>query len=193
MRRNKSRFQSGSGELGKTSREMLGLSPRSADLGLPEKPEKKTMTGARGAAHELDQLIDKLEDLDEREIVAYLKEAKVIKVKDPRWYKRKIDATVQAENALYCFHRRSKFRLLCYNVQKHKYFDRFIMTLIFLSSLKLATDTYMNDLAEDSAIIKVSEITDSTFTWLFFGEFIIKIIALGFAMDAGSYVRDSWN
>jgi hypothetical protein len=67
------------------------------------------------------------------------------------------------------------------------------MTLIGLSSLKLATDTYMNDLDEESTIIKVSDITDVTFTWLFFGEFIIKIIALGFAMDAGSYVRDSWN
>ena len=67
------------------------------------------------------------------------------------------------------------------------------MTLIFLSSLKLATDTYMNDLAEDSLLIKISDITDTTFTWLFFGEFVIKIIALGFAMDRGSYLRDSWN
>ena len=67
------------------------------------------------------------------------------------------------------------------------------MTLIGLSSLKLATDTYMNDLDKESTIIKISEITDSTFTWLFFGEFIIKIISLGFVMDGGSYLRDSWN
>ena len=75
------------------------------------------------------------------------------------------------------------FRKICFNVQKHKYFDRFIMALIFLSSLKLATDTYMGGFDEESIEIRISKITDSTFTWLFFGECIIKIIALGFTMD----------
>ena len=84
------------------------------------------------------------------------------------------------------------FRRICYNLQKHKYFDRFIMALIFLSSLKLATDTYLDVYDKDSDIIKFSNFTDSTFTWLFFAECIIKIIALGFTMDGGSYLRDSW-
>jgi len=57
------------------------------------------------------------------------------------------------------------------------------MALIFLSSLKLATDTYMGGFDEESIEIRISKITDSTFTWLFFGECIIKIIALGFTMD----------
>ena len=67
------------------------------------------------------------------------------------------------------------------------------MALIFLSSLKLATDTYMSGYDEDSVIIRYSNYTDSTFTWLFFGECVVKIIALGFTMDGGSYIRDSWN
>ena len=85
------------------------------------------------------------------------------------------------------------FRKVCFNLQKHKYFDRFIMLLIFLSSLKLATDTYMGGYSKESDVIKISNLTDSTFTWLFFGECIIKIIALGFTMDKGTYLRDSWN
>ena len=107
--------------------------------------------------------------------------------------KTRIDDSVEAEKSIYMFDRNKYFRKLCYNLQKHRYFDRFIMTLIFLSSLKLATDTYMNDLDADSLLIKISDITDTTFTWLFFGEFLIKIVALGFAMDRGSYLRDSWN
>ena len=67
------------------------------------------------------------------------------------------------------------------------------MLLILLSSIKLATDTYMNDYADDSIEIIISDACDSTFTWLFFIECAIKIIALGFAMDGGSYLRDSWN
>ena len=67
------------------------------------------------------------------------------------------------------------------------------MTLIALSSLKLATDTYMDGLPPESKVIVVSEICDSVFTWAFTLECLIKILALGFAMDDGSYLRDSWN
>ena len=31
------------------------------------------------------------------------------------------------------------------------------------------------------------------FTWLFFGESLIKIIALGFCLTPNSYMRDTWN
>lgn len=34
---------------------------------------------------------------------------------------------------------------------------------------------------------------DNTFTWLFFIEFCIKLVALGFVMDRGAYLLDSWN
>jgi len=85
------------------------------------------------------------------------------------------------------------FRRVCFNLHMHKYFDRFIMLLIFLSSLKLATDTYMKDVAEDSLIMTISNFSDSSFTWLFFFECVIKILALGFVMDGGSYLRDSWS
>ena len=67
------------------------------------------------------------------------------------------------------------------------------MLLIFLSSLKLATDTYLVGYDKESDIIKISDYTDSTFTWLFFAECIIKILALGFVMDGGAYLRDSWS
>ena len=82
---------------------------------------------------------------------------------------------------------------MCYFLQKHKWFDRVIMLLIFLSSLKLATDTYMDGLSEDSALLLISDISDALFTWAFAIECLVRVIALGFIMDSGSYLRDSWN
>lgn len=82
---------------------------------------------------------------------------------------------------------------MCYFLQKHKWFDRVIMLLIFLSSLKLATDTYMDGLPADSALQLISDAFDSLFTWAFAIECLVRVIALGFIMDSGSYLRDSWN
>ena len=96
---------------------------------------------------------------------------------------------------MYLFGKHTKFRRLCFNLQKHKQFDRIIMLLIFLSSLKLATDTYMTDedFPKDHVVLLVSEQVDAFFTWVFFAESMIKIIALGFIMDQESYLRDGWS
>ena len=69
------------------------------------------------------------------------------------------------------------------------------MFLIFLSSLKLATDTYMteDDYPSDHILIKISTNVDNFFTWVFFGESMIKIIAVGFIMDEASYLREGWS
>ena len=39
---------------------------------------------------------------------------------------------------------------MIYRIQLHNYFERFILLLIVLSSLKLAYDTYITDLSADS-------------------------------------------
>lgn len=41
--------------------------------------------------------------------------------------------------------------------------------------------------------MQISEELDYAFNYLFILEMILKFIALGFAMDEGSYLRDSWN
>ena len=138
-------------------------------------------------------MINNIEDLTQDEIRAMLVSNSLVKTEDKDWHKKRIDPSVECQNSIYLFDRNKRFRILCYNLQKHKYFDRTIMTLIAFSSLKLATDTYMDGLSPESTAIKVSEICDSIFTWAFTLECVIKIIALGFAMDDGSYVRDSWN
>jgi len=139
-------------------------------------------------------MVDDIDDLDPNKIKEMLKKNDLVKTKNKNWYKMKINGDkVQCLRSLYMLPRTSIFRELCYNVQGHPYFERFIMTLIALSSLKLAVDTYMNDFAADSIEILISEAADSFFTWSFTLECLIKILALGFTMDEGSYLRDSWS
>ena len=108
-----------------------------------------------------------------------MKDESLVKIENKQWYKDKIDSSIECLNSIYIFNKYSRFRIFCYNLQKHKYFDRIIMTLIALSSLKLATDTYMDGLPAESLAIIISEVADSIFTWAFTLECLIKIISLG--------------
>ena len=67
------------------------------------------------------------------------------------------------------------------------------MLLIALSSVKLAMESYFRDEPPGSTVIVVSERMDMGFNHCFTMECVLKVIALGFAMDEGSYLRDSWN
>ena len=100
---------------------------------------------------------------------------------------------MEAENSVYLFEKEGCFRRNVFYVQKHRYFDRFVMILIALSSIKLAMESYFVNEPEDSTIVSVSNDLDSVINYAFILECILKVIALGFAMDEGSYLRDSWN
>lgn len=117
----------------------------------------------------------------------------LVKTDTTGWYLKDIEPEVECERAIYLIPKATLFRRLCYNISKHKAFDNIIMLLIGLSSLKLATDTYMAGYSKDSTEILVSEICDSVFTWCFTLECVIKVFALGFIMDDGSYLRAQWN
>ena len=59
--------------------------------------------------------------------------------------------------------------------------------------MKLALESYFVDEPEDSQIKIISSELDFVFNYAFIFECILKTIALGFTMDEGSYLRDSWN
>ena len=68
------------------------------------------------------------------------------------------------------------------------------MALIAISSVKLAVDTFFLEEPPDSLIIIISEdYIDYILNFCFIIEMIIKVISLGFVMDEGSYLRESWN
>jgi hypothetical protein len=72
-------------------------------------------------------------------------------------------------------------------------FEYAIQFLIFLSSVKLVWDTYTLTYDDDSTEIQISKALDITFTVLFTLECLAKSISVGFVMDRGSYLRESWN
>lgn len=87
-------------------------------------------------------------------------------------------------------------RIWSYKVSTHSYFDNFILVMIILSSIKLVFDTYLNtDSTENSqkTLNRVSTIIDIVLNVIFMWEALLKIISMGFFLDKGSYLRESWN
>ena len=95
--------------------------------------------------------------------------------------------------SLYIFSKENKFRQYSYRLIKHPAWDNTIIVLIIFSSLKLASDTYLRNVPEDSPIQKVSQMADDIFNYAFIIELSVKVVAMGLFMDGGSYLRESWN
>lgn len=66
------------------------------------------------------------------------------------------------------------------------------MILIGLSSLKLVVDTFFDDNTPEK-YVRIFNTIDKIFNYAFLFEMLIKMCAIGFIMDDGSYLRESWN
>jgi len=101
------------------------------------------------------------------------------------WYMR-------ADSAALCvFSKDNCVRQLMLRISQSRVFETTMMVAIFLNVITLAMalptkppDQWANALSEGSQIY---------FTAIFIVEFVIKVVALGFVMHPGSYLRDSWN
>lgn len=71
-----------------------------------------------------------------------------------------------------------------------RYFDFFIMVVISLSSIALAAEDPVWDLAPRNKILNYF---DYAFTGVFTIEMVLKIIDLGIILHPGSYLREFWN
>jgi hypothetical protein len=74
-----------------------------------------------------------------------------------------------------------------------KFFDNFILTCIVLNSIILAMQDYKDEFNMYNLGNYISKISDDIFSYIFLFEAIFKIIAMGFIIDEGSYLRDAWN
>lgn len=72
-------------------------------------------------------------------------------------------------------------------------FDHTVMALIAISSLKLATDSYLVNYSDDSIQQRISKGIDIFTNVCFLFECIIKNIVMGTVMDEGAYLKESWN
>lgn len=110
-----------------------------------------------------------------------------------------------AKTSLYVFNELNPIRVACVKTIAHPWFDRFILFLIVLNSFVLALtdwsviddDPNSPDVGEPidegswrNALLFESE---AVFTAFFTLEFVLKVVAQGFYLGRGSYLRDSWN
>lgn len=74
-------------------------------------------------------------------------------------------------------------------------FETFITVAILLNSLLLATTDFEKRLnpSHISEWEPTQEKIDIVFTWIFIGEFAVKVLAMGFIISKKSYLRDPWN
>ena len=95
----------------------------------------------------------------------------------------------ECERAMFILPQTNKFRIICLKLMSNKWFDRFILLMILASTARLILDTMISGFIS----VLTFDMLDLFFNLIFFIEAIIKICALGFVMDEGSYLRDNWN
>jgi hypothetical protein len=101
---------------------------------------------------------------------------------------------VECEVSWYLFSKKNFLRTIAYKLSQLHAFENTVLVLIILSSLKLVYDTYiMFTLSPEDSRMIMSNNIDYFFTVFFALESATKALALGFFMDDGSYLRESWN
>jgi len=107
-----------------------------------------------------------------------------------------------APRSLYIFSANNPIREGCVYLALNKWFDAFILLCIIANSVILAMQDYedVGSLPEPTspdyrpnAYNQVVDGSEIVFNVIFTMEFVIKVIAMGFWMDPGSYLRDYWN
>lgn len=98
---------------------------------------------------------------------------------------------LKCQFSFYLFSKKNPVRKFCWSLIKSDYFEAVVITIICLSSLKLAIETYF-ELNPIQLATDIFYYADLFFTILFTLEFLLKSIAFGFLFEEGSYLRDSW-
>ena len=94
-------------------------------------------------------------------------------------------------DALWLFGPKNPFRVLVSSIVKHPLFDYCVLGFIVLSSLSLALDNPRED--QTTVKYRILDIADYCFTTIFTVEMAMKIVATGFVLQEGAYLRDPWN
>ena len=95
--------------------------------------------------------------------------------------------------ALFLFRSDSALRYWCWRIMRHPLFDRFVTVAVFLSLAVLIAEavTYESAYASD-AYARVTSF-NLVINAVFFLEASIKILAMGFILGEGAYMRDTFN
>lgn len=106
-----------------------------------------------------------------------------------------------ANNSLFVLDTRNRFRYMLVWIVEWKWFDRFILLCIMLNSCILAFRDYEDpgSLLDTEGLYhlnlrnRIVERSEQVFSWIFFAECAMKIMAMGFVLGRGAYLRSYWN
>lgn len=94
--------------------------------------------------------------------------------------------------ALFCLNLKNPLRKLCIDIVEWKPFEYLILLTIFANCVALAVYTPFpnSDSNQTNAYLEKIE---NIFLVIFTAECVMKVIAYGFAMHPGAYLRNGWN
>ena len=98
---------------------------------------------------------------------------------------------IDCKESLWILSKKNFFRKTIYFIVHSNSFESLILFVIFLSSIKLAIDSYLDPNNDEEQYI--STCIDIGFNSLFMMESFMKIVSFGLFMEKGSYLRDPWN
>ena len=98
---------------------------------------------------------------------------------------------IDCKESLWILSKKNFFRKTTYFLVHSNSFENLILFVIFISSIKLAIDSYLDPNNDEEQYI--STCIDIGFNSLFMMESFMKIVSYGLFMEKGSYLRDPWN
>lgn len=96
------------------------------------------------------------------------------------------------ERALFCLNLKNPLRKLCIGIVEWKPFEYLILLTIFANCVALAVYTPFPN-SDSNQTNAVLEKIENVFMVIFTAECIMKLVAYGFVMHPGAYLRNGWN
>ncbi|KAM7341447.1 ca[2+]-channel protein alpha[[1]] subunit D isoform 4-T4 [Cochliomyia hominivorax] len=96
------------------------------------------------------------------------------------------------ERALFCLTLKNPVRAFCIRIVDSKIFEYFILLTIFANCVALAVYTPYPS-GDSNVTNQTLEKVEYIFLVIFTSECVMKIIAYGFVLHSGSYLRNGWN
>eukprot|EP01084_Bolivina_argentea_P090848 163604_1 len=114
-------------------------------------------------------------------------------INDKAWKALKIEMSAQQyeTTSLWMFHFNNVIRQAAIRLSSNHYFQIIVLCIIILSSITLALDNPL--LHPASKLATWLNVLNTIFTIVFILESALKVLAMGFCMSKGSYLRNRWN
>lgn len=100
---------------------------------------------------------------------------------------------IESDKSLGIFARDNPIRWYCAAIVSSVWFERLVIFIILLSSVKLVVETYLNDVDRFSGVVQVFQYVEYGYATMFTIESIMKIIRQGLVSQKGTYLRDPWS